>query len=67
MPPSLAELETRLRARNTETPESLEGRLGKAAQEMKQAPFFDAIIINDSLSEAIEKAEALVKDFLINQ
>ena len=39
-------------------------KIKKAAEEMKFAPRFDHIIINDDLGRAIEQAEVLVRDFV---
>ena len=63
-PPSLQELENRLRKRGTETEESLKKRVGKADQEMQAAPLFDRIIINDNLEEAVQEAVQAVGEFL---
>jgi guanylate kinase len=63
-PPSVEELERRLRARNTEDAQSLKKRLEKAAYEMQFAPEFDHILINDHLETTLKKAETLVRNFL---
>lgn len=64
MPPSIEELEKRLRGRNTETPESLMKRVSKAAHEMSFASRFDKVIVNDLFDEAIKNAEMEVVSFL---
>lgn len=63
-PPSLQELENRLRKRGTETEESLKKRVGKADQEMQSAPLFDKIIVNDQLDKAVQEAVQAVSQFL---
>ena len=63
-PPSLEELEQRLRARGTDSESSLQLRMGKARFEMTHASHFDHIIINDSLEQALAHAEKIVKEFL---
>lgn len=63
-PPSLEELENRLRLRSTETEESLRKRLDKAGSEMTFAGEFDIIIINDILEVAVKKAIDSVGRFL---
>jgi guanylate kinase len=63
-PPSIEELEKRLRARGTETPESLKARLNKAAYELSFKSQFDCIILNDKLETAYAKAEEAVRKFL---
>jgi guanylate kinase len=63
-PPSIEELERRLRARGTETPESLQARLNKAVYELSFKSQFDRIILNDKLERACEEAEAAARQFL---
>jgi guanylate kinase len=63
-PPSIEELERRLKARGTESPESLLARLNKAAYEMTFKNQFDRIILNDSLERACREAEQLVRNYL---
>lgn len=63
-PPSLKDLEERLKNRNTENLESLLTRIQKADEELSFAKDFDAIIINDNLEKAQNKAKTLVKNFL---
>lgn len=63
-PPSIDELERRLRARGTETPESLRARIEKASYELEFKSQFDRIIINDVLERACQEAEAIVREFL---
>lgn len=63
-PPSIEELERRLKARGTETPESLKARIDKASYEMTFKNRFDRIIINDKLEYACKEAEEAVRDFL---
>lgn len=65
-PPSIEELEKRLRARGTESPESLMARLNKAAYELSFKQQFDHIILNDQLERACAEAEEVVKAFLSN-
>lgn len=64
MPPSIQHLENRLKLRETETPESIARRIGKAENEIKTAELFDKIILNDSLEHAFEEAEKIVSEFL---
>jgi len=66
MPPSIEELRTRLVNRSTETPEKIEMRMAKAAQELARAQEFDVIITNDNLEIALQEAEAIVSDFTEN-
>jgi guanylate kinase len=63
-PPSLAALEQRLRARGTETEESLQRRVKKAAHELTYAQRFDKVVVNDDLQLACKEALDLVRTFL---
>lgn len=58
LPPSRAELERRLRERQTETPETLAKRLSIASQELIQAHWFNSWIVNDDLENAWEELRA---------
>lgn len=61
--PSLEVLRARLITRGTETPESLERRLGKAASELTFKNQFDVDLINDDLEEACRQAQQVYDDF----
>lgn len=60
-PPSLEELESRLRGRATETPEKIALRLSKASDELKQKHHFHYEVVNDNLEEAVSKLIHIVK------
>ena len=55
VPPSLEELERRLRARGTETDEKIEARLARARQEYASAKIYDYIIVNDDPDTAADE------------
>ena len=59
-PPSLAELEKRLRGRGTDTDETIMVRLGNAAKEMSAADQYDYLVINDDLEEAAATLKAVL-------
>lgn len=59
-PPSLAELETRLRNRGTETEDTIRARLDRARQEYREADFYDYIIINDDVEKATDELSAII-------
>lgn len=63
-PPSLEELERRLKARGTESSESLLARLNKASYEITFKTQFDKVILNDDLPRACAEAEEIVRRFL---
>lgn len=52
LPPSLEELEARLRKRGHDDDESIARRLENAAREMELAAWYDAVIVNDDLDRA---------------
>ena len=54
MPPSMAELERRLRKRGTEDEETIQKRLECAKEEIKKAPEYDYIVVNGPLEECVE-------------
>lgn len=53
-PPSKQELARRLLTRNTETREAIHQRLQNAEKELREAHWFDALIINDDLERAYD-------------
>ncbi len=67
VPPSIGELERTLIARVTETPESLQSRISKAAYELSFKDRFDHIILNDKLERACNEAELIVRKFLLGK
>jgi len=64
MPPSVEELEKRLRLRSTDSKEDIEVRVAKAKKELEYANQFDIIILNDVLEKAISEAEQTVINFI---
>ena len=63
-PPSIEEMERRLRDRKTDSEEKIQERVAKASKEMKYAKDFDLILVNDNLENAKKDAEDLVKKFI---
>lgn len=64
MPPSIETLRERLTKRGTESPESIEKRVGKAQEEISYANHFDIILVNNQIETAYAEAERAVEDFL---
>lgn len=62
--PSIEELERRLVARATDSPEAIRERVAKAVEEMEYSGEFDRILINDDLQTAFNEADKVVDDFL---
>ena len=63
-PPSLEELEKRLRNRGTESDEKIKQRLDKSASELTFSQDFDLILVNDDLFQAKQEVVRLVKKHL---
>ncbi len=64
MPPSVEELRNRLIGRGTDSPETIEKRVGKAQQEIADANQFDRIVVNDCLAVAVREVEDEIRTFL---
>lgn len=60
LPPSVAELERRLRERRTDTPDVIERRLHDALGDMSHWTEFDHVIVNDDLDRAVRDLEAVL-------
>jgi len=60
-PPSMEELERRLRSRGTEDEARLALRLATARAEMAQRPWFDHVVVNDRLDQATAQVEAIIQ------
>lgn len=63
-PPSVEALKNRLMSRGTETEETLQARLNKAAYEISFKHSFTHVIMNDELSKACSEAEQVIGSFL---
>ncbi len=60
LPPSMAELERRLRARASDDEQTVQRRLNNARAEIDHYAFFDYLIVNDDLDQAHRKLDAIV-------
>jgi guanylate kinase len=60
LPPSLAELERRLRARGTETAQHAARRLANAKAEIEHYGIFDYVIVNDDIDRAYQELRSVV-------
>jgi guanylate kinase len=59
LPPSLEELERRLRSRATDDSDVIERRLAKAKEELEHYALYDYLIVNDKLGEAYEALRSI--------
>ncbi len=62
-PPTIDSLEERLRARRSESEETMKLRLDKASQELAKADDFDVIVVNEELFRACDEVESIIKEF----
>lgn len=60
MPPSIAELERRLRKRGTEIDEVIAQRVSKSVEEIPYANKYDYVIVNGELEKAIEDLKSVI-------
>jgi len=59
-PPSLEVLRQRLLKRGTDSPEAVEQRLRIAEQEMQALPYYDYLVTNDDLEQAVDLLRAII-------
>ena len=58
-PPSLEELEARLRGRHTETEEAIQKRLASIKSEIENSKHYDYVVVNDTVENAVKKIEEI--------
>lgn len=61
LPPSLKELESRIRGRGSETEESLAGRLGAACAELEIGRQYSYVVVNEDVSAAADDIAAILR------
>lgn len=61
LPPSLSELESRLRGRGTEGDDVIKMRMEQAASEIKRANEFDYVVVNDDVATATRKIFSIIE------
>lgn len=62
LPPSLEELERRLRGRGTESEEAIQKRLATVESEMENSKQFKYTVVNDVVDRAVEEIENIIKN-----
>jgi guanylate kinase len=60
IPPSLSELQNRIRIRGTESDELISSRMQVAVEELKMMNLYDYVVENDKVEHAVEKIKAIV-------
>ena len=67
LPPSLAVLEQRLVARDTDSAENIAVRLQNAKKEMAQQDLYHHVIINDEISNAVSELISIIEHYHTQQ
>ncbi len=62
LPPSLEELERRLRGRGTESEDAIQKRLATVESEMENSKQFNYTVVNDIVDRAVEEIENIIKN-----
>lgn len=62
MPPSMEELERRLRGRGDTSEEQIALRLERAQWEMEQRSWYDHVVVNDDLDRCVEEVLKIIAD-----
>lgn len=60
LPPSLGELERRIRGRGSETEESLKKRLGNAKAEIAVGEKYKYVVVNDTVKKAVARIKSII-------
>ena len=60
LPPSIAELEHRLRSRGTDSEEVIQGRMDRAKAEMSHWSEYDYVVINDDVEACFAKVHSVL-------
>ena len=60
LPPSIAELESRLRARGQDSDEVVAGRMQKSRDEISHWAEYDYVLVNENLAQAEEELRAII-------
>lgn len=61
LPPSLSELENRLRLRHTEDEETIQKRMNITKEEINHIDIYDYVVENDDLDKAIDKVISIIE------
>jgi guanylate kinase len=59
-PPSMVELERRLRGRGTDSEQKIQKRLARAREEIKAVKEFDYVVVNDMLATAVRDFSSII-------
>ena len=62
VPPSIEELERRIRGRNSESDEVIKKRIAKARQELQETDKYDYVVCNQNIKNTIADVEDIIYD-----
>ena len=60
LPPSIKELESRLKLRNKDSDEVISNRMAKSVEEISHWPEYDYVLVNDDIDETEEKLKTII-------
>ena len=60
LPPSIKELESRLKLRNQDSDEVILNRMAKSVEEISHWPEYDYVLVNDNIDETEEKLKTII-------
>ena len=60
LPPSIDELESRLKLRNQDSYEVISNRMAKSVEEISHWPEYDYVVVNDDINNTEEKLKAII-------
>ena len=60
LPPSMRELERRLRARGTDSPEVIHDRMSRAASEISHWPEYEYVLVNSDADQCLAQVRSIV-------
>ena len=60
LPPSIKELESRLKLRNKDSDEVIINRMAKSAEEISHWPEYDYVVVNDDIHKTEEKLKTII-------
>lgn len=63
-PPSIEELEKRIRNRNLDSEEAIKSRMERGLIEIEEAHKFDYVIVNDDFDKALSELSGIVKEVI---
>lgn len=61
VPPTLEDLENRLRSRSTESEEAIQARLARAREEMAMQGEYQYVVVNDDAQRAADEVASIIR------